>query len=78
MVKITGKIVGIEGVGLSLQVVNPDGNVVLSDVLSVRSGGSFSTFFIMGDSSYNEFGKYIVKVEFGSVKAETSFWYNPS
>jgi len=78
MVKITGNIVGIEGVGLSLKIINPDGNVILSDVLSPRSGGSFSTSFIMGDSSFNEFGKYIVKVEFGSVEAETSFWYNPS
>ena len=78
MVKINGKIVGIEGIGLSLKIINPDGNVILSDVLSPRSGGSFSTSFIMGDPSFNEFGKYIVKVEFGSVKAETSFWYNPS
>jgi len=31
----------------------------------------------MSDSS-NEYGKYVVKVEYGSVEAETSFWYNPS
>ena len=77
LVKITGKIVGIEGVAVSLQIINPDDNVIHSEQLSPRSDDSFSTSFVMGDPSF-EFGKYVVKVEFGSVGAETSFWYNPN
>lgn len=78
LVKINGMITGIDGIGISLEVTNPDGNVIHSEGLSPRSDGSFSTSFVMGDSSFSEFGKYIVTIEFGSVEAETSFWYNPS
>jgi len=77
LVKITGKIVGIEGIAVSLQVINPDGNVIHSEQLSPRSDDSFSTSFVIGDPSFDKFGKYVVKVEYGSVEAETSFWYNP-
>ena len=78
LVKISGMIVGIEGIAVSLEVTNPDGNVIHSEGLSPRSDGSFSTSFVMGDSTFDEFGKYDVTVEFGSVEATTSFWYNPS
>ena len=60
---------------VTLMVVSPDGNIVKVDQLSLNSSNEFSTTLVAGGPLWKAGGEYVVKANYGSQKAETTFNY---
>ncbi len=60
---------------ITLMIVNSDGNIVKIAQLTLTSNNDFSTTLVAGGPLWKSSGEYIVKVNYGAQKAETTFNY---
>jgi len=79
LVRITGELTNIaEPDKVSIMVYNYNGDFIEAPRVFANPD-SFSTSIIAGGSMYDQFGEYSIKVFYNEkLKAETTFWYNPS
>jgi len=60
---------------VTIRILNPDGNIVTIDQKNLDSNNSYTSTFVTGGPLWKSGGEYIILVQYGAQKAETTITY---
>ena len=73
IISVSGKVFPATRIFVTLTIENPVGRNILTENLSSKSDGSFSTLIIAGGDGWEKSGKYSLNAQVGNTKSKTTF-----